>query len=305
MSISLFTLLLVGIPGIILLLIGVLIGIFGRKKRKHCTAKTVGTVYGYRYSGGSGAGSVAPRAEFDVGGKTYKAYRHYKGVVATKKKIVPHPDCILGQQDSFWISEKDWFHINTKGVSTNYKKMGESVWPIGSEVEVIYDPDKPKHAYVEKVVTNPVVPTVLICCGIFLMLMGSVLAALSSGKGYIGEVAGEDGRIEAKRDYSTAPDFLQIERDYYSEDGTYSLSIYTDEETGYCMVDFISDNDDIPSVSGDIYKIKTKTEATSLNVYYTLKINTEAGQDEIEFTYRTSGGGWEIDLFGVELFCRP
>ena len=303
MPCSLFYFLVIGVPGIIILLVGVMISISGRKKQKHCTAEAMGTVYGYRFAGGNGANSVAPRAEFEADGRKYKAYRHYKGVVSKRKRYL-NADSVLGQQDEFWISDNDWFCIRKKGIATNYRKLGEKAWPIGSGVKVIYDPAKPKHAYVEKVVINNIASIVLICCGAVMIAAGAVAAIFSNGKGNIGATVGEDGRIESKKDYSTDYDFNQIKRDYRSEDGTCTLSIYEDEETGYCMVEFISDNDELPSVSGDIYKIKTKREATSLNVNYTLSINTESGQDEVKFTYITTGSEWKIEWSGVTLLAQ-
>lgn len=177
MSTSLIILLSIGAPAIILLLIGIIIALCNSKKKAHCTCQTVGKVYGYRYAGGNGDCSVAPRAEFYVGGQKYKAYRHYKGVVASTK-ITPDPDSLLGNQDSFWISEKDWFHINKKGLCTNYKKMAQEVWPVGSNVTILYNPDKPRQAYVDKIVVNTVVPIVFIGCGLLLILsavMGYIL----------------------------------------------------------------------------------------------------------------------------------
>lgn len=144
----------VAAASLILFVIGIIMTVSGKKKIANCTEVTTGTVVKYRFSGGSGAVSVAPVAEFTVDGKTYKAYRHYMGVVSSLKKS-PADNFTFGSEDTFFISDKDWFHVRLKGGYHNYNEFGKRVWPIGSEVTVLYNKAKPKQAYVDKVVILP------------------------------------------------------------------------------------------------------------------------------------------------------
>lgn len=87
--------------------------------KKNCTAKTVGTVIKHRISGGDNGRSVAPVVEYQVDGKKYKAYRHYRGVVSVKT-IKPKLSELFGQNDDFYISDKDKFYIRTTGIYHDY-----------------------------------------------------------------------------------------------------------------------------------------------------------------------------------------
>lgn len=149
-----------------------------RALKKNCIATTTGKVVKYRIGGGDNARSVAPVAEYYVDGKKYKAYRHYRGVVSVNK-ITPKVSELFGQNDCFYISKKDKFHINTTGVYHNYKAIGERAWPIGSELPIVYNPEKPKQGFVEKVVViSDIVGIVLISVGGGLMLVAGIMFLL-------------------------------------------------------------------------------------------------------------------------------
>lgn len=146
--------------------------------KKHCTATTTGKVIKYKFGGKSGAHWVSPLVEFYVDGKKYKAYRHYKGVVSVHAPKID-PGSFIGKGDSFFISKNDMFHINTSGSIHNYRKMGEETWPIGTELPVVYNPEKPKQAFVEKVVTiNNIAGICFLCCGAGFILLGVLFGIL-------------------------------------------------------------------------------------------------------------------------------
>lgn len=164
----------VGAAGLVAALLSLPFFMRGRSLRRRCTAETVGKVIKHRIAGGSNAKSVAPVAEFSVNGRTYTAYRHYKGVVSTNIST-PEMEKVFGQGDGFYISENDIFHIHTTGIYHNYRVLGEQVWHIGSDVKVIYDPKKPKCAYIDKVVTSAkTAGIVLLSCGAGLMLISAI-----------------------------------------------------------------------------------------------------------------------------------
>lgn len=164
----------VGAAGLVAALLSLPFFMRERSLRKRCTAETVGKVVKYRISGGSNAKSVAPVAEFSVKGKTYTAYRHYKGVISTNI-CTPEMEKIFGQGDGFYISENDIFHIKTTGIYHNYRALGEQIWHIDSDVKVIYDQKKPKSAYIDKVVTSAnIAGIVLLSCGVGLILISAI-----------------------------------------------------------------------------------------------------------------------------------
>ena len=116
--------------GILMILIS--IPLFLRKKTVigKCTAETEGTVVKYRYGGGDGAHSVSPVAEYEVDGRKYKAYRHYRGVSRRKKRAdTPFNEFSGGTE--FVISEKDLFCITNSSNIINYNSFKENIlWAV-------------------------------------------------------------------------------------------------------------------------------------------------------------------------------
>ncbi len=119
--------------------------------KNKCTETTTGTVVDYKYKRNQNAMSVAPVVEFFVNGIAYKAYRHYKGVVASQRSLVK-ADEKSGNNNKMYISENDYFHIRIVGNHCDYDKLAQELWPLGSEMQVIYNPEKPEQSFAEKVV---------------------------------------------------------------------------------------------------------------------------------------------------------
>ena len=164
----------IGGAGLLLALISIPFFIRKGVLEKKCSGKTTGKVIKYRYGGNTDLRSIAPVVEFCVDGKMYKAYRHYKGVVS-KKVVTPNPDALAGQNNSFYISEKDVFHISKTGVFHDYSKLAEQTWPLGSALPVVYNPEKPKQAFVEKVVSiSNIAGIVLLSVGCGLVIMAAI-----------------------------------------------------------------------------------------------------------------------------------
>ena len=148
-------------------------------KRK-CSAHAMGTVIDYRRSKGSTESSIAPVAEFRVDGDTYTAYRHYKGVVSSRKVSSLSNDSAEEEDYGFYISDSDWFHKYNKGAFAYYSMMAKEKWPIGMEIPVVYNPRKPKQAYVEKVVTvSNIVGIVLLSVGAGVALLAGLIFILA------------------------------------------------------------------------------------------------------------------------------
>ena len=157
--------------GLLTALISVAFFIHAKTLKEKCTAQTTGTVIEHKFNRTNESGvSFTPIVEFMVNGRIYKAHRHYRGLAV---KRITNP--AASQQDSFFISEKDVFHINTVGKSYNYKAMAEEAWPLGSRLPVLYDPAKPKRAFVEKVVTlSNIVGIVLLSVGGGLIVLACI-----------------------------------------------------------------------------------------------------------------------------------
>ncbi len=157
--------------GLLTALISVAFFIHAKTLKEKCTAQTTGTVIEHKFNRTNESGvSFTPIVEFMVNGRIYKARRYYRGLAV---KRITKSD--IQQQESFYISDKDVFHLNLVGSAHNYRMMAEETWPVGSEQTVLYDPAKPKRAFVDKVVTvSDVVGIVLLCVGGVLMLLAGV-----------------------------------------------------------------------------------------------------------------------------------
>ncbi len=166
--------------GLLLAIISIPFFLHKKAVRKNCTEETKGKVVKYRFRGSGNLSSIAPVVEFYVNGRKFKAYRHYR-CVSSKYQSTHNPNEMFGQSDRFYISEKDVFHINTKGVFHNYKKLAEEKWPLGSEMTVVYNPRKPRQAFVEKVVViSGIVGTVFLSCGCGIMAIAGIAYMLLS-----------------------------------------------------------------------------------------------------------------------------
>lgn len=166
--------------GLLLAIISIPFFLHKKAVSKNCTEETKGKVVKYRFGGSDDLSSIAPVVEFDVDGRIFKAYRHYRGIVS-KWRSTLNPNEFFGQSDCFYISEKDFFHINTKGFSHNYKKLAEEKWPLGSEMTVIYNPRKPRQAFVEKVVVvSDIAGIILLSCGGGIMAVAGIAYMLLS-----------------------------------------------------------------------------------------------------------------------------
>lgn len=116
-------------------------------QEKRCTEKTKGVVKRYTLGtrGGEHSGIHLPIVYYDVDGKEYKVVGpEYKGYVIITKK---NPESVY--QEAY----KEENQILTINRSTNsFVEMRghlmEHIYPVGVEMDVFYDPKKPKRAYV-------------------------------------------------------------------------------------------------------------------------------------------------------------
>ncbi len=146
-----------------------------RKKAlmKKCSATTTGQVVDYKFKRGE-RDYITPIVEFYIDDYPYQAYRHYKGVGSVKVNSSLSKE--TNPEDGFFISKNDFFILRKSGQSFSYRIYAEKVWPLGSTLKVVYNPEKPKQAYVEKVVViSDIVGIVLSCVGaLFVVIAGLV-----------------------------------------------------------------------------------------------------------------------------------
>ena len=75
MTTELISCIAVGGAGILMMLFSLFFFLREKRIQKACTQQTVGTVIQYRYGGGTNGKSIAPVVTYEVGNRTYKAYR--------------------------------------------------------------------------------------------------------------------------------------------------------------------------------------------------------------------------------------
>ena len=155
----------IGIVGIVFIILSIPVFLRQKKLEKDCSKKITGKVIKYKYFGSNNAISISPVVKYTIDGKEYNAYRHYKKIVSTNK-YASNVNEMLGEKDSFYILD-DVFYINTKGLYHNYKQLAEKMWPIGTKLTVLYNPQNVKQGFVEKVITNyEIVGIIFFCLGL-------------------------------------------------------------------------------------------------------------------------------------------
>lgn len=164
--------------GVSLLFMGISVPFFLRKKslEEKCSKKTAGRVVEYKKlaMGDNTRHAITPVVEFDAEGKTYRAYRHYRGCKVVSKAL---PEGKKGEDlEAFSVTEKDMFQrIRYAGMFYAYQSTANALWPVGSNLPVVYNPKKPQQAYVEKVVVvSDIAGIVLLAVGALFLVIAAV-----------------------------------------------------------------------------------------------------------------------------------
>ena len=162
--------------GVSLLFMAISVPFFMHKKSlvAKCSEKTEGRVIEYKKlaMGDNTRHAITPVVEFDADGKSYRAYRHYRGCKVVSKAL---PEGKKGEDlEAFSVTEKDMFQrIRYAGMFYAYQSTANALWPLGSTLPVVYNPKKPKQAFVEKVVV------VSDIAGIVLLSVGALFLAIA------------------------------------------------------------------------------------------------------------------------------
>ena len=162
-QIALLELALVGGLGAILFITGILIKVLMDRKNSRCTSKTVGKVIRHSYMGD---GRIAPVVEYEAGGERYTCRKRFNGIIKVHSTRLDEPDA--------WEDEKGYLHVRT-GILSNMRQLAQTLWPVGSEMEVYYDPDDPGTGYVNAPVDNAVLCRVFLIAGAGIVALGVLL----------------------------------------------------------------------------------------------------------------------------------
>jgi len=171
-TVSLLMLAVLGGAGGVLAALGIVLLALEKRKRRACIAKTQGRVVRYYFLNDA----PSPVVEYEADGKIYRAKRRFRAVVKTQRIMLPSD---FGPHSSgLFIDENDVVHIRT-GAILNLRELAEKQYPLGSSLEVLYDPKRPKRAYVEKIPLKlPLTVPILIGAGVGLVGLGAVIRIL-------------------------------------------------------------------------------------------------------------------------------
>ena len=172
------------------------------KLRRRCSARTEGTVIRYHYQPKqSGGPSIAPVAAFQVNGVGYTARLHYKSAATVSKSAIffrndtDPKTCIAVWNDIFHArlehhprSMEEMAHIMgtdecifVRHHPRSMEEMARETWQPGSKLPIVYDPDDPRCAYIDHVVSKASVAGVtLLCVGAGLVGLAMLGAGLFS-----------------------------------------------------------------------------------------------------------------------------
>lgn len=162
------------IAGIILMLVAVHIR-KGWQKNSRCVMHITGTVTG----GGliNYGGHVVPRCEYTVNGQTF----HVDGPLFKSGTVAPGLacNCVDRQNLPDYFKGPSIARVNS-GMCSNDELYGMSalrtLYPVGSPVDIYYNPENPAEAYVQRPVkSNSTVVAVLGLMGIFYLAVAVVM----------------------------------------------------------------------------------------------------------------------------------
>ena len=149
--------------GAILFIAGIRIKVLTDRKNSRCTSKTVGKVYQYSFAGD---GRAAPEVEYEVGGEKYICQKSINGIIKVHSTSLDEPEA--------WEDEKGYLHVQT-GIIANMRQLTQTLWPVGTEMEVHYDPNDPGNSYVGVPVNNDVLCRVFLIAGAGIAALGGLL----------------------------------------------------------------------------------------------------------------------------------
>lgn len=148
-------------------------------RRTHFTGHTIGTVE--RMSNITSNDIRVPLVSYTVDGQTYKvAGPRFAGRTDVFAEVAGRQ--LLSSSSNITADGELPLVVKTKGGTSSAQAAMKERYPVGKNVDVFYDPNKPKHAFVER--DAPLSKTI----SIILICMGGVLAAFGIAMFAIGIV---------------------------------------------------------------------------------------------------------------------
>ena len=104
--------------------------------------------------------------EYEAGGTKYTCKKRFAGIKKVHSTRLDEPEA--------WEDEKGYLHVRT-GIIANMRQLAQALWPVGSEMEVYYNPDDPGKSYVNAPVDNAVLGRVFLITGAGIAVLGILL----------------------------------------------------------------------------------------------------------------------------------
>jgi len=155
----------VGGIGGVLILAGMAIHLVQKRKNQSCTQQTKGRVVQYGFPGD---GRMYPIVEYAVDGICYRARKEFRGIITKKLSGFP-----VGVQAKAYEDEKGWLHIQ-RGAIADVRLLAETLWPMGSQMTVYYDPNDPKRSYVDRPISGGFVSVMFVIMGTAAIALGGL-----------------------------------------------------------------------------------------------------------------------------------
>jgi hypothetical protein len=113
-----------------------------------------------------GDGRIAPVVEYEAGGTKYTCKKRFAGIKKVHSTRLDEPEA--------WEDEKGYLHVRT-GIIANMRQLAQTLWPVGAEMEVYYDPDDPGTSCVGVPVSNEFLCRVFLIAGAGIVALGILL----------------------------------------------------------------------------------------------------------------------------------
>ncbi len=148
---------------------GILFKLHLKRKIRSCTGQTQGKVIKYKYLNER---VISPMVEYSVNGETFVSRKKFQGIKSSS--ITGLPNAV---EPDMYEDEEGYLHIKS-GSFLPAKALAEKLWPIGSTLDVHYNPDQPKMNYVGKPITKHLYIPVSIIIGITGIALAIVIGVL-------------------------------------------------------------------------------------------------------------------------------
>ena len=157
-----------GVPGLIMLAVGIVTATRAKGQADACTAVVTGYVSDHRFFGSGDTDGIAPVVSYVVGGRRYEVMRRFRSVSSMRVSLPWGPP----SEAQLWVTPDDVLHVRSKGSRIDFFTPARRLWPVGMPMPVYYNPDKPWQAYAE--VKNPTASPLAVL-GMVLIGVGAML----------------------------------------------------------------------------------------------------------------------------------